>query len=291
MTPRPQRTLARSTETCGRGLFSGRPVQVEFLPAAAGTGIAFQRLDLPGAPVVPANIAYVVAEPRRTVLAKNSVRIELVEHVLAALAGLSIDNCLIRLDAPELPNGDGSAEKFVAALLDGGIIEQPHARRVCRITDYTTIRLPGRAGSIELAPALCDELTITAAVNYPAAAIGCQTFATVVEPNRFVTDISFARTFVLESEVAAFRAQGIGLATSFQDLLVFGAEGPIDNDLHTLDECARHKVLDCIGDFALLGADIIGSIRAVQSGHALNHEVVRTIERLYLEPARRQAAA
>lgn len=277
MIPRPQRTLARPAEVRGYGLFGGRAVVLRLLPAPEHHGIAFQRIDLPGAPRIPALVGYVQPRLRRTALVRGEAIVEVIEHVMAALGGLRIDNCLVQLDAPEPPGCDGSSEAFVSALIDAGIVEQRAPRRICRIEHQEVISNPAGGGFLEFAPASRDSLTITCEIDYPGTPIGAQSFRTEVTPEMFVTQVSFARTFVLEREVEGLRAQGLGLRATTDDLLVFGPDGPIDNELHAGNECARHKLLDCIGDFALLGCDLIGEIRAHQSGHALNHELVRRL--------------
>jgi UDP-3-O-[3-hydroxymyristoyl] N-acetylglucosamine deacetylase/UDP-3-O-[3-hydroxymyristoyl] N-acetylglucosamine deacetylase/3-hydroxyacyl-[acyl-carrier-protein] dehydratase len=273
-----QRTLARPAEVRGFGLFSGRDVSLRFLPAPEHHGIAFQRTDLPGKPRVPALIQYVESQPRRTVIARGAARVELIEHVMAALAGLRIDNCLVQIDAAECPGMDGSSEDFVAALLDGGMIEQNAPRRVLKIPHVSCVSLPGSAGRIALAPAVNERLEIAYELDYGHPAIGQQSCRLQSTPEAFVTELSFARTFVLESEVSALRAQGYGHRATTDNLLVFGENGPIDNEMYADNECARHKALDCVGDLALLGCDLIGEVHAMQSGHALNHEAVRRLD-------------
>jgi UDP-3-O-[3-hydroxymyristoyl] N-acetylglucosamine deacetylase/UDP-3-O-[3-hydroxymyristoyl] N-acetylglucosamine deacetylase/3-hydroxyacyl-[acyl-carrier-protein] dehydratase len=237
MSQRRQTTLQNPATIRGSGLFGGADVTLEFRPAPEFHGIVFQRIDLSDLVRIPARIEYVVPRPRRTAIARLGVTVEVVEHVLAALAGLQVDNCLVRLDAPEVPNGDGSARAFVDALLQAGIM------------DYG-----------------------------PSSPITRQALCVYVTPDVFVREIAFARTFVLESEIAALRAAGMGLKTTARDLLVFGQNGrPIGNILRAEDECVRHKVLDCIGDFALAGCDLCGEFRAVRSGHQQNHDLLRKL--------------
>jgi UDP-3-O-[3-hydroxymyristoyl] N-acetylglucosamine deacetylase/UDP-3-O-[3-hydroxymyristoyl] N-acetylglucosamine deacetylase/3-hydroxyacyl-[acyl-carrier-protein] dehydratase len=216
--------------------------------------------------------------------------VELVEHVLAALAGLRIDNCLIQIDAAECPGRDGSAEDFVAALLDGGMIEQSVPRRQMIVDRICAVSLPGVPGTIALAPSDSGGCELHYDMDYGGPPIGRQSCSLTVTPETFVTELSFARTFVLESEVAALRAKGYGQRATTDHLLVFGKVGPIDNELYADNECARHKALDCVGDFALLGCDLVGEIHAIQSGHALNHEAVRRLDALWRGKETRRAA-
>lgn len=280
MTPRPQRTLERPARISGFGLFTGDDVTVQFLPAPEHHGLAFQRMDLPGAPRVPALIHYLEPGLRRTVLRRGPARVELVEHVLAALAGLQIDNCLIRMTASEPPAGNGSADHFVAALLGAGIREQRAPRRVCRVGKSDVVAAAS-GGSIEVRPVAEPRLQLTYDLDYPGTPVGRQTCSVTVVPESFVAELAFARTFVFEHEVHMMRSQGFGLRATTDNLLVFGPEGPLHNALRSETECARHKALDCVGDFALLGCDIVGAVHCRQSGHALNHELVRRLD-LYL---------
>ena len=275
---RQQRTISRPAVIRGRGLFGGAAVTMELLPAPEFHGVAFQRVDLPDRIRIPARIEFVARQPRRTVLTRLGARIEVVEHILAALAGLQVDNCLVRLDAPECPNGDGSARVFVDAIQDAGIVEQTAAMPRIAMRHRVVITHDDRCPALTVGPADSDRLTITYDLNYPGAAISPQIRTYELSPDSFVRDIAPARTFVFESEVKALRAQGLGLTTTAQDLLVFDAHGaPIDNKLRVDDECVRHKILDCIGDFALAAAELSGNIHCRQSGHHHNHEALRRI--------------
>ena len=290
MTPRLQRTIRRPAQVSGFGLFSSADVSVCFHPAPEHHGIAFQRIDLPQQPRVPALVRYVRPGLRRTLLQRGTAQVQVVEHLLAALAGLQIDNCLVQLDASEPPGCDGSADAFTQALLDAGIREQSASRRICRINQTGTIELPERRGRIEFAPPAQDEFKISFEVDYPHPAIGQQTCSTHVSPSTFVRDLSFARTFVLDTEVEAMRSQGFGVRATTSNLILFGVDGPIDTTLRTDNECARHKLLDCLGDFALLGCDIVGRIHCHGSGHAHNHELVRNLEQRLRANSRLAAA-
>jgi UDP-3-O-[3-hydroxymyristoyl] N-acetylglucosamine deacetylase len=276
MTHRRQNTIERSATIAGYGLFGGADVTLEFLPAPEFHGLVFQRVDLPGGPRIPAHIACVVPQPRRTALAREGAVVEVTEHVLAALAGLKIDNCLIRLNAPEPPNGDGSARHFVDALLGAGIVEQNAFRPTLQVPRGVIV---GDAGQSQItASPGGGGLRVSYRLDYGQAPLPRQALVIDVTRESFLKDISSARTFVLESEVTALRAQGLGLRTTARDLLVYREDGTIiDNALRFPDECVRHKILDCIGDLALAGADIIGEIHALRSGHQQNHEVIRQL--------------
>jgi UDP-3-O-acyl N-acetylglucosamine deacetylase len=274
---RPQRTLARPAEVEGTGFLTGAAVRLRFVPAPPDTGVVFVRTDLPARPHVPARIDLVTGTQRRTTLGRPPAQVALVEHVLAALAGLRLDNCFVELDAPEPPGLDGSARRFVDALRAGGAVLQP-ARRAAWSVDRPVVVMQGGA-TLAIHPAEDDELRISYLLDYgPGSPIARQAHTQVVTPERFA-EVASCRTFILESEAAELRRQGLGARTTAADLLVFGRRGPIDNRLRFANEPARHKVLDLVGDLALLGYDLRGHIVAYRSGHPLNVELVRVLSR------------
>ncbi|MEW4528756.1 UDP-3-O-acyl-N-acetylglucosamine deacetylase [Maioricimonas sp. JC845] len=278
MPDRTQTTIERAAEVRGYGLFRGLDVTLRFLPADENHGIVFQRTDLTDAVDIPARVEHVVPEPRRTVLSRLGTRVEVVEHVMAALAGLQIDNCLVQLDAPEPPGCDGSAQAFTEALLDAGIVSQSAMRPTLHVPN--AIEVTGSAGARVAAAPLPPEAgyTIRYDLDYGNSPVGRQTATYTITREAFINEIAFARTFVLELEVAALRAMGFGQRTTTSDLLVFGTEGVIDNALRCPNECARHKLLDCIGDFALIGCDLAGAFHANRTGHRANHDLIRRLK-------------
>ncbi len=277
---RTQQTLASTARCQGLGFISGSHVSIELRPAPVGAGISFQRLDLSGTAPVPATREHVLDRQRRTAIGSGNVVIELIEHTMAALAGLDVDNCLVTLDGPEPPGFDGSCQPLVESILEAGIVAQDAPRR-CLVVDRP-LRVGTPEAGIVLRPIAQPGLAITYQLDYgPGSPIPPQARTVSVSPKLFAEQISGCRTFVLESEVAALKSLGYGQGLTHQDLLVFGANGPIDNPLHFDDECARHKILDCIGDFALLGTDLCAHVEAHGSGHALNHLATR----LLLSPA------
>ncbi len=286
ITARRQRTLARPVIVEGFGLFGGADVCMTLLPAPENAGLLFERVDLPRRPLIPAHIDYLVPQPRRTILARGSARVEMVEHVLAALAGMWVDNCRIQLDAPEPPVGDGSSLEIVEAILCSGIVEQSAKCSLKPVTTEFRVDQPGERGTIAAAPS--EGCTIRYDLDYGNTVIRPQSFTATITPEEFAREIAFARTFVLESEVAMLRARGFGQRATSANLLVFGPLGVVDNVLRAPDECARHKLLDCIGDFALCGGVPWGTFHANQSGHHLNHRVVQGLVEA-AEPRRRTA--
>jgi UDP-3-O-[3-hydroxymyristoyl] N-acetylglucosamine deacetylase/3-hydroxyacyl-[acyl-carrier-protein] dehydratase len=192
------------------------------------------------------------------------------EHVLAALAGMGIDNCIVELKGPELPGLDGSALPFVEALEKAGV-EPQSVRRVPIIVEESTSVSEGDALAAAH-PGPVDRLDVTFNLDYgDQLGIGRQSYYFRLSPEAFCSEIAPARTFVRESEVAALQAQGVGTRASPRDLLVFAEDGRlIENSLRFPDECVRHKILDCIGDLALLGRPLYGHVLAHRSGHQTN---------------------
>lgn len=278
MAERRQRTLTRNAEVHGFGLFSGVDVCLRFHPAPEETGIVFRRVDLKGQPDLPVSLEFLESTHRRTSLVRENARVELTEHVLAALAGLQIDNCLIEINAPEVPGVDGSCRPFVEGLLSAGIEEQDADRKTLRIDQMLEVEDDRGEANVKIQPHLSDHLVISYYLDYGKnSPIPPQTFTIDVTPESFLKEIAFARTFVLESEVAMLRAAGYGTRVTEKDLLVYGEHGVIGNTLRAPDECVRHKILDAIGDFALLGCDLRGHVSAYRSGHHLNQQLAQKI--------------
>ena len=271
---RNERTLARPCEVAGFGYWSGRDVRVELRPAAAGTGIVFVRGDLTPPRRIAASVLHRIEVPRRTTLASGGVQVEMVEHILAALLGLRIDNCEVWVDAPEMPGLDGSCQPLVAAIEAAGTVEQTATRRQLLVTEV--LRVGDEESWVEARPPSEDGLTFTYKLDYgPGSLIGRQTIELAITPETFARELSPARTFLLESEAAWLRERGLGARVSNRDLLVFGQDGVIENELRFENECVRHKALDLVGDLALAGCDVEGHIVAYRSGHRLNAELVK----------------
>jgi UDP-3-O-acyl N-acetylglucosamine deacetylase len=214
--------------------------------------------------------------PRRTTLEWRGIRVEMVEHVLAALAGLRIDNCEVWVDAEEMPGCDGSALAFVEALDAAGVAEQEALVRQIRVSE--AVRVGTDDGWIEARSCRGNRLSIAFDLDYSShPAIGRQKFALDVNPDSFRTELASCRTFIPEEVARAMVEQGLGLRVTSQNLLIFGAKGPIDNALRFSDECVRHKVLDVVGDLALTGCDVVADIVAYRSGHRLHAELAQQL--------------
>lgn len=288
MTGRFQKTIKHVTKLQGFGLFTNADVTLQFCPAGENHGIVFQRTDLPGSPKIPADIDYLSPEERRTKLIRGEASVEMIEHVMAAMAGLQIDNCLIQLDAPELPGCDGSALPYVETLLDAQIVTQTAKREILQISEPLTLEQERAVVTIE--PDYCG-LRLSYDLNYGSdSVIPPQIADFTITPEIFATKIAPARTFVLEQEVDYLRSKGYGQKVTLEDLLVYGKQGPIGNSLRAVNECARHKLLDCLGDLLLCGCDVQGHVRCFRSGHKHNHQMARKLKQLRNRTLQERAA-
>jgi UDP-3-O-acyl N-acetylglucosamine deacetylase len=287
--PRELHTFAGRAVVEGFGYWSGRDVRLEFRPAPAGAGITFVRSDLGPAARAPARVEHRVEVPRRTNLRCGRVEVEMVEHVLAALAGMGIDNCEVWTNQPEIPGCDGSAAPFVDALVRAGVVGQGIEAPQLVVTEVFCV-IEGDSW-VEARPAARGEFSLEYQLDFPKArAIGRQVARVTMSPARFRSEISSCRTFLLETEADQLRQQGLGLRVTPRDLLVFGKEGPIENRLRFPNECARHKALDVIGDLALAGRRIVGQFVAYRSGHRLHAELTRQLIQRFAAPPLKASA-
>jgi len=282
---RNQHTIADSVTLTGFGFWTGKDVSIQFRPAPPNSGIVFVRSDLFGLPRIPALVCYREEKPRQTSLVCRGTRVDMVEHVLAALYGLQIDNCEIWTDQPEMPGFDGSSRVFVAALDQAGIVTQSAKRPVRIVTrafhigtkqSYMIITT-NRQGNCEF------QYTLIPEAKYPIQTQRCQLEVT---PENFREELARTRTFIAKHEADALLAQGLCQRVTPQHLLVLTDEGPLDNRFLYENECARHKTLDMVGDFALLGFDLVGTFESFRGGHSLNAECVRQLleKTLLLDP-------
>lgn len=272
-----QYTICKPAELQGLGLFTSEPVTVRFHPAPANSGIVFIRTDQ-GRPVrIAARPENITKRLRRTALRNGTVAVETVEHCLAAIAGMGIDNIEVEISGPELPGGDGSCSVFIAALQQAGIEEQDATRQIFKITEPVTVS-EGNAMLAAL-PAETEGLTILYDLDYSKlGVIGRQVHAMTLTRDEFLEEIAPARTFVLEAEVEQMRAGGYGRHLTFKDILVLGPDGPLDNAYRFVNEPVRHKIVDLIGDLAILGRRISGRLVCYKSGHTLNQALVKRLD-------------
>ena len=223
MIQRKQRTLMRAAEYRGVGFLTGADVSLSLLPADDNYGIRFQRVDLAGTKPIPAILDNVISRQRRTAIASDKASVELIEHVMSALAGLQIDNCLVQLNAPEPPGADGSCLPFVQAILDAGIIEQSRTRETLVVCGDSHIHSNADGSEISAGPVFRRTLVVSYELDYgPRSPIKPQLLTFEFSPESFIANISFARTFILETEVAALKSQGYGSRVTEKDLLIFG---------------------------------------------------------------------
>lgn len=273
---RRQQTIGTAVDVQGVGYLTGKHVRLRFRPAPASTGVVFVRTDLGPQACIRASLDNVTGTARRTTLGTQPVQVGLVEHVLAALSGLRIDNCRVELDAPEPPGLDGSSQAFVHALKSAGTVLQPEHRPIWTVKK--TILHATLDTTIAVHPLEEPELRISYLLDYGRGSpIPWQMCTQSIVPGSFATQIAPCRTFVTEAEAIALRNQGLGARTKVSDLLVFGRKGPIDNRTRFANEPARHKILDILGDLALLGCDLRGHVVAYRSGHEHNIALARLL--------------
>ena len=264
-----QQTIEHVTHVSGRGYWSGRAVSLTFLPAEPNSGIVFCRSDLPDRPKVPAHVAYRRDTQLRTTLVHSGTHVEMVEHVLAALYALEIDNCIVECDAPEMPGMDGSALAFAIALERAGHRRQLLPSQTVSVT--APIRLGDEYQWVMAIPSRDPGLTIRYELDYGSESSVPKCDSTLmIERDTFTDSIAPARTFLEEHEARQLQSKGVASHVTYRDLIVFGPNGPVDNSLRFEDECSRHKLLDVVGDLSLCGYRIQGKIIAHRSGHRLN---------------------
>ncbi|MDX2115658.1 MAG: UDP-3-O-acyl-N-acetylglucosamine deacetylase [Planctomycetota bacterium] len=270
-----QCTLRRPASVKGVGLFSGRPVTATITPAPAGTGVAFLRTDLPGSQPIPARVEFVLDRPRRTALKRGDASVETVEHILSALAGMGVDNAIVEIDGPELPAGDGSASLFVDAIREAGIERQAEPRRALVVRDVVTV---SEGDAVVMAMPANGSTELMYVLDYgPQSPLARQVHQFVVSPAEYAERIAPARTFSTEQDALAARQQGLFAHVGPGEFLVIGPSGPIQNSYRFDDEPVRHKLVDLLGDLALVGRPVHGRVMAVRSGHALNHKLAREL--------------
>lgn len=278
MTTQGQRTIAKPIAFEGVGLHTGVPCRVEFRPAPPDSGIRFIRLDLPGAPEIPVSPRYARADTehmRRTILKSGDAEVHTVEHILAAAAGLGIDNLSIALTAQEPAEPrDGSAAPYVRMFQEAGLVDQGVPRNYFRVTEPVRYEENG----VVLVGLPHDGLRITFTIEYDDAYLGTQHATYDIDQDVFVKEIAPARTFVLQRDVDALRARGMILGGSLQNAVVVQPKGILNQEPLRFDnEFVRHKILDFIGDLYLLGRPALGHFVSIKSGHATN---VRFVQRL-----------
>jgi UDP-3-O-[3-hydroxymyristoyl] N-acetylglucosamine deacetylase len=271
---RPEQTIRTAVECSGVGLHSGAPVRLRILPAHAGAGVVFRRADLDGFDVeaVSRNVARV---SYATSLMKKGVLISTTEHLLSAFIGCGIDNAIVELDNLELPILDGSARPFVEAIRKAGIRKQRRPRTYLRIRRELELR----EGDKFIAVYPADSYSVAYTINFPHPLIGKETFSVDLSDGNYLAEIAPARTFGFLHEADAMRQQGLIRGASPENAVVLTRDGLMNPPLRFADEFVRHKVLDLIGDLALLGKQILGNVVADRAGHAMHTALVSRLLR------------
>jgi UDP-3-O-[3-hydroxymyristoyl] N-acetylglucosamine deacetylase len=273
---RSQQTIQHAAACQGVGIHSAAAVRLHVSPAPANSGVVFVRSDVQGADGrIPAHIDFVTATNLGTTL-RNAAGAEVatVEHLLAACAGLGVDNLLVAVDGPEMPILDGSAVMFAEMLLGAGLKQQASPRRAIRMRERVAVTAGTKSAALE--PAAGAKFDVT--IRYDDAAIGLQRRIFALSPETFMEEIAEARTYGFLADVDRLHAAGRGRGASLENTLVIDGGRVINPEgLRHRDEFVRHKILDAVGDMMLAGAPIIGRYVADQPGHALNAQLVRAL--------------
>jgi UDP-3-O-[3-hydroxymyristoyl] N-acetylglucosamine deacetylase len=273
---RPQHTLSQTISCKGIGLHTGHPVTLTLRPAAPDTGLVFVRHGGGKSVSVKASVCNLIQTELCTAISVNGTSIKTIEHVLSALVGLEVDNAYVEVDAPEVPVMDGSAAPFVQLIKAAGIVPQGRRQPFLKITKPIEVSDRGRFVRIE--PASSSRITYTIQYNHPL--IQTQTYTFDWSVSAFEQEIAKARTFGFLQEVEMLWAKGLAKGGTLDNTVVLTEQGVMnESGLRFQDEFVRHKVLDLIGDVALLGLPVIGHLVADRSGHALHTKLVETILR------------
>jgi len=260
-----QRTLRRATTCAGIGLHSGSKVTLSLRPAPADFGIRFRRADMGGLEV-PATADHVGGINYATGLTRDAVKVDTVEHLLAALVSLGIDNAVVELNSPEVPIMDGSAAPFIYLIQEAGVKTQAAPRRYIKVLRPMSLS----RGDKRIALYPSDHFKVTYSIAYDHPLLREQSRTLRLSESVFVDEIAPARTFTFLKEVEQLRQRGLALGGSLENAIVIGETGVLNNALRFTDEFVRHKILDAIGDLALLGHPVVGHLVAHRGGHGLH---------------------
>ena len=267
-----QRTIAGNVALSGTGVHSGKKTNLLIRPAEENHGIKFRRSDLPGTPDIPALFKMVVDTSLATVLGGNGAIVSTIEHLMASFAGLGIDNALVEVDDYEMPIMDGSARQFARALAAVGIVEQEKPRHLIIIKE--PIEVVEGDKWVKVLPEPCFKISCTIDFDHPL--IGVQSLSFNKAKNNFEKEISGARTFGFVKDLELLKKFSLGKGGSLDNAVVIDNDNVLNEEgLRYPDEFVRHKLLDCLGDFSLLGMPIQGHIITHKSGHHLNHLFIK----------------
>lgn len=271
-----QRTLRNSIKATGVGLHTGEKVLLTLSPAPVDTGIVFRRTDLNPVAEIPARADLVGETTLSTCLVHNDARVSTIEHLLAAMAGLGVDNAYVDVTAPEIPIMDGSAAPFVFLLQSAGVIEQHAAKKFIRVKQEITVSDGDKRATF--LPLEGFKISFGIDFDHPVFRHRAATTEIDFSTTSFVREISRARTFGFVEEIEYLRSKGLARGGSMDNAIVIDDYKVLNNDgLRYEDEFVKHKVLDAIGDLYLLGYSLIGEYQAFKSGHALNNQALRTL--------------
>ena len=278
-----QQTLGSSVHVAGYGYWSGLQCTVSLLPAPANTGICFQRTDIDGSPRIQA-----IAENRyethlRTRLQAKECSVDMIEHIMSSLHAAEVDNCIVSCTSQEMPGLDGSSLRYALGIEQAGVVSQGAVATAVEVT--APIRIGSDEQWIMALPQAYPEAQSGLICEYrldfgPQSAIPKGEYKTTLSFKSYLQEIAPARTFITHHEAEVLQSQGLAKHVTHRDLLVFGPNGPVGNTLRFADECARHKLLDLIGDLALSGVRINGQIIACRSGHVLNGRMAVELRKL-----------
>jgi UDP-3-O-[3-hydroxymyristoyl] N-acetylglucosamine deacetylase len=269
-----QHTIAKSGSLKGIGLHTGEPVSVTLHPAEPDHGVVFLRADRDDAIPIPALVEHVVDTQLATTLGRDGQRIATVEHLVAALSAEGIDNLRVEVHGPEVPILDGSSMPWLTLLTDLGRTQQAEAQRYLRVLKAVEVSDGDRFAILRPA----DQLEIDISVDYPHPMLGAQQIVFLLDRQRFRQEIGWARTFGFLAQVEAMRAAGLARGGSLENALVFDDTRLLNEEgLQAPDEPLRHKVLDAIGDLALVGMPLLGRLVAQRPGHALHHALLNAL--------------
>src|SRR5258707_3658250 len=262
-----QRTLRRAVSCAGIGLHSDRKVTLALKRATANHGIRFRRADLGGLEI-PATVTYLGGIQYATGLSHSEASVETIEHLLAALVSLGVDNVVVELNHPEVPIMDGSAAPFIYLIHEAGLKRLPAARRYMKILRPLSLT----RGDKRIAVYPSDHFKVTYSIAFDHPLLRHQSRTIRLTEDAFIDEIAPARTFGFLKEVEWMRQHGLALGGSLENAIVIGDTGVLNNSLRFEDEFVRHKILDVIGDMALVGHPLIGHLVAHRGGHALHTE-------------------
>src|SRR5438105_6112142 len=267
-----QRTIRRQISCVGIGLHSGNKVNLTLKPAPVDFGVRFRRTDM-GDHEVPATVHHLAGIQLATGLSRNEVSVETVEHLLAALTSVGVDNVLVELNSPEVPIMDGSAAPFIYLISEAGVKRLQTPRKYLKIV--RPIAMSRGDKRIALFPS--DHFKVTYSISYDHPLLRHQARTLRITEDSFVEQVAPARTFTFLKDVEMLRQSGLALGGSLENAVVLGETGVLNNALRFEDEFVRHKILDAIGDLALVGYPVIGHLVAHRAGHALHTEFAAKI--------------